>query len=170
MKHSADVLDENLDIYSRFGLDVAYSVVWSMASLRQHYNISSQELEGLYALAYQKYQTGKYEEAQKLFRVLCSLDQYVLKYLLGFAATERKCGNYDNAVLLYSAAYLVDSDDVRVPYSAGLCHMEKGALKEAESAFYLASHMVVENHEHAKYVEKAMMLLSIVRKRMQNKK
>ncbi len=38
--------------------------------------ISSDTLEQLYSLAFNQYQSGKYEDAHKVFQALCVLDHY----------------------------------------------------------------------------------------------
>ena len=134
-------------------------------TIKQLKGITDNDMEGLYTLAHRDYQAGQYDRAFKLFRVLSVLDQYNVKYVLGHAAVQRKLGNHDHAILLYSCAYLLDSNDVRVPYYAGVCHMEVGNYTEAESAFYLASGMIPEKAEHEKYVDQAASLLALVQQK-----
>ena len=130
--------------------------------------ISDDQMEAIYSLAYQDYQAGKYERSAKLFRILALLDHFNVKYVLGHAAVQKKLSNHTQAVFLYSCAYLLDSNDVRIPYYAGICHMEMGNYVEAESAFYLASSMVAEKEEYQSYVERAASLLTIVQHRAAN--
>ena len=137
-------------------------------TLKELKGISDEQMEAIYSLAYNDYQSGKYERSAKLFRVLSLMDHFNVKYVLGQAAVQKKLGHSEQAVLLYSCAYMLDSNDVRIPYYAGVCHMDMGNYVEAESAFFLASSMLPEKPEHQAYIERATSFLSIVKQKVAN--
>lgn len=48
--------------------------------------LSEDTLEQLYALGFNQYQAGKWDDAQKIFQALCMLDHYDARYFLGLGA------------------------------------------------------------------------------------
>lgn len=55
----------------------------TLAMLR---GLSEDTLEQLYALGFNQYQAGKWDDAQKIFQALCMLDHYDARYFLGLGA------------------------------------------------------------------------------------
>ncbi len=54
----------------------------TLAMLR---GLSEDTLEQLYALGFNQYQAGKWDDAQKIFQALCMLDHYDARYFSAWA-------------------------------------------------------------------------------------
>lgn len=146
------------------------SAIMNGATMKSLKGFTSAQLESLYSLAYHDYQSGQYERAEKFFQLLTILDHLNLKYVLGYGAALKKTGKLTQAIVVYSCAYFLDSNDVRIPFYCGLCHIELNNLKEAESAFYLASSMNASTPEQKGYVQRAGSCLVLVRKKQKEAK
>ncbi len=92
---SEDVIDLNLNL----GQQLAEGKV----RLKDVLNIPDQHMETLYAIAYNYYQKNKYEDAKKLFTLLCTYDPLKYKYWEGASATARLLNNYQEAIMAYGA-------------------------------------------------------------------
>ena len=146
------------------------SVIMKCVTMKSLKGITGKQLETLYALAYHDYQSGQYARAEKFFQLLTIMDHLNLKYVLGYGAALKKTGKLTQAVIVYSCAYYLDSNDVRIPFYCGLCHLELNQLKEAESAFYLASSMDASTPEQAGYVQRAGSCLALIREKQKEAK
>ena len=75
------------------------------------FNITSGQMEGMYAKAYNLYQSGKYKEAIQIFRLLIMLTPNESKYSLGLAACFHMMKDYDNAIETYTMYSVLNPDD-----------------------------------------------------------
>ena len=65
------------------------TLIEKRATLKQMKGVTNDELEAVYSLAFGYYQTGKYEEAHKLFQFLVLFDHLNAKYWFGLGATQQ---------------------------------------------------------------------------------
>lgn len=84
----------------------------TLAMLR---GLSEDTLEQLYALGFNQYQAGKWDDAQKIFQALCMLDHYDARYFLGLGACRQSLGLYEQALQSYSYGALMDINEPRFP-------------------------------------------------------
>ncbi len=77
--------------------------------------LSEDTLEQLYALGFNQYQAGKWDDAQKIFQALCMLDHYDARYFLGLGACRQSLGLYEQALQSYSYGALMDINEPRFP-------------------------------------------------------
>ena len=103
----------------------------TLAMLR---GLSEDTLEQLYALGFNQYQAGKWDDAQKIFQALCMLDHYDARYFLGLGACRQSLGLYEQALQSYSYGALMDINEPRFPFHAAECHLQLGDLDGAEVA------------------------------------
>jgi len=78
-------------------------------------NLSDQQVEGLYAQAYNFYQTGRYQDAIQIFRLLIMLNASETKYILGLAACLHMMKDYKNAIDTYTMCSVLDPE-TPIPY------------------------------------------------------
>lgn len=90
----------------------------TLAMLR---GLSEDTLEQLYALGFNQYQAGKWDDAQKIFQALCMLDHYDARYFLGLGACRQSLGLYEQALQSYSYGALMDINEPRFPFHAAEC-------------------------------------------------
>ncbi len=103
-------------------------------------DIPSKAIEGGYATALGFYESGRQQDAEKLFQLLCLLDHYDPRFFMGLGACRQQLGQYEQAIESFSYAGMLDCNDPRPPFYSAECHLALGNVKEAESGFYAASH------------------------------
>ena len=64
--------------------------------------ITDEQLESLYALAYQNYAVKSYLDAKNIFRALCLYDHTQQRFYMGLAASQQGLGEYADAAQSYS--------------------------------------------------------------------
>lgn len=133
-------------------------------------DINEEELESIYAVAYNFYQSNRYDDAKQLFQLLCTYNHYESKYFLGLGAIHQAEGDYEEAANIYSAAVDIDVNNPLFPFHAGECHLALGDLERAESGFYAASLRSGDLPDFKELKQKAEGLLTLVRKQQSEKK
>ncbi|NHB90847.1 SycD/LcrH family type III secretion system chaperone [Photorhabdus cinerea] len=112
-------------------------------------DVSSDTLEQLYSLAFNQYQSGKWQDANKIFQALCMLDHYDARFFLGLGACRQAMGQLEQAIQSYSYGAMLDINEPRFPFHAAECLLQLGELDGAESGFYSAQQLAVVLPEHA---------------------
>ena len=102
--------------------------------------ISSKDIEVLYAITNTLYENGKYDEAQKMFRLLIMIDHFEFKFLFGLAACYQAMEKYFIAATTYEMASTLDLKYPWTHFHAAECYMK---LKDPVSACVCLG-MVVE--------------------------
>ncbi|KEQ18909.1 hypothetical protein GZ78_02325 [Endozoicomonas numazuensis] len=101
-------------------------------------NMSDDAMEAIYSVAYNLYQGGKYEEAQKVFQFLCFYDHFNRKYFMGLGACQQMMKEYDNAIEIFTFATVLDSDDPRPMIYIADCHLAMGDKEKAKMSYETA--------------------------------
>ncbi len=104
-------------------------------TLRELKDMSDDSMEAIYSVAYNLYQSGKYDEAQKIFQFLCFYDHLNRKYFMGLGACQQMMKKYEQAIEIFSFASLLDSDDPRPILYMGDCHLAMGNKDNAKAAY-----------------------------------
>ncbi len=125
-------------------------------------DISSDMLEQLYALAYEQYQAGKWDNAQKFFQMLCLLDHYDARFYLGLGASRQALHEWEQAIQTYSYGALLEKNDPRFPFYAAECHLQMAAFDAAESGFYAAQILAEALTEYAHLAQRASVMRAAV--------
>jgi type III secretion system low calcium response chaperone LcrH/SycD len=94
-------------------------------------NLSDQQIEGLYAQAYNFYQTGRFKDALQIFRLLIMLNANEQKYILGLAACQHMLKEFKNAVDAYTLCSILDPESPIAYYHMSDCFLE---MKDPYSA------------------------------------
>ncbi|HHM8495586.1 TPA: SycD/LcrH family type III secretion system chaperone PcrH [Pseudomonas aeruginosa] len=131
----------------------------TLAMLR---GLSEDTLEQLYALGFNQYQAGKWDDAQKIFQALCMLDHYDARYFLGLGACRQSLGLYEQALQSYSYGALMDINEPRFPFHAAECYLQLGDLDGAESGFYSARALAAAQPAHEALAARAGAMLEAV--------
>ncbi|WP_421224627.1 SycD/LcrH family type III secretion system chaperone [Aeromonas jandaei] len=125
-------------------------------------DISGDTLEQLYALAFGQYQSGKWQDAHKIFQALCMLDHYEPRYFLGLGACRQAMGEYETAVQSYSFGAMLDLKDPRFPFHAAECRLQQGDLTGAESGFHSAHLLAGSDPQLADLAASAKVMLEAI--------
>ncbi|EJL6856807.1 SycD/LcrH family type III secretion system chaperone VcrH [Vibrio alginolyticus] len=132
-------------------------------TLKMLHDVSLDTIEHIYAVGYNFFQSGKIEQAAKVFQLLSMLDHYQARFFIGLGAARQELGEYLQAIDAYSYAALVDVNDPRPPFHSAECHLKLEQLTEAESGFYSAKEMSAGKSQYADLHERAGIMLEAVR-------
>ncbi|WP_299731955.1 SycD/LcrH family type III secretion system chaperone [uncultured Endozoicomonas sp.] len=122
-------------------------------------DVSDDAMEAIYSVAYNLYQSGKYDEAQQIFQFLCFYDHFNRKYFMGLGACQQMKKEFDKAIEVFSFATLLDSDDPRPMIYIGDCHMGKGDKEKAKIAYETSMDWAGESTDYAQDIERAKNML-----------
>ena len=114
--------------------EAAKAFVQDGATLKQLKGVTNEELDAVYFLAYGYYQTGRIEEATKLFRFLVFFDHLNAKYWFGLGAVQQVAKNYEDAVICYGYSSFLDLSNPKPQYHAAECYLALGDKLKAASA------------------------------------
>ncbi len=103
------------------------AVLQGKRTLREARGISSESFEGLYALAHGMYGQGKYEEAAKVFELLCFYDHEQSRLWCGLGYCRQQLKDYLGAASALSYADIhSDEPDPEMYLNLSLCFMFLG--------------------------------------------
>lgn len=133
-------------------------------TIAQITGITSETLEGLYAIAYQYYTVEDYENAQILFQALCTYKHNEQKFWLGLAGSRQALQDYKGAIDAYSMAGITSSLQNPLPFFyAAQCFIK---MEDKENAIISLKALLTmgeaTNKEHAFCKEKAKEILSLL--------
>jgi len=111
-------------------------------------SFSPEYLEELYAMAFELYKNGKYEDAKAFFRFLTLADPFERKFWMGIAACNQLLKDYQEAINCYSAAALQDPSDPYAHWYAADCYFHAGNLPKAKEALQSALKTATESSHH----------------------
>lgn len=117
-------------------------------------SFSSENLSALYAMGFELYRNGKYEEAKAFFHLLTLEDSFERKFWMGLAACYQMLKDYPKAIECYSAAAVQDSSDPYVHWHAADCFFFSGDLTKAREALESALITAKENDAHIALIPK----------------
>jgi len=124
--------------------------------------ISRDELEQMYSLAHSYYQSGKFQEAETIFKGLTALNHYDERFLLGLGACRQALKQYEMAIHSYAYGALVAIEDPRFPFHAAECHVELGDWAAAESGFYSAHALAEARTDQTELGARAGLMLEYI--------
>ena len=110
------------------------TLIEKRATLKQMKGVSNEELEAVYSLAFGYYQTGKYEEAHKLFQFLVLFDHLNAKYWFGLGATQQALRDFQNAAVSYGYCSFLKLDNPKPQLHAAECFLAMGDKRNAASS------------------------------------
>lgn len=117
-------------------------------------------LKGLYAHAYDFYNKGKLNDAEKFFRFLAVYDFTNPDYIIGLAAVYQLKKEYQKACDLYAVAFALEKSDLRPVFFTGQCELSMGRAEKARKCFELVNEQ--SNNDSLK--NKAQTYLNILNK------
>lgn len=93
--------------------------------------LSNEMIESMYNFAYRLYNTGKYEQASQIFRLLIMLNPVESRFMMGLAASYHMRKDYFNAATCYTICSILDPRDPLPHYHVSDCYIESGNLELA---------------------------------------
>lgn len=128
--------------------------------------VNNQVAEGMYAQAYRFYNTGKYEEACHLFRLLIMLDSTEPKYTMGLAACFHMMKNYRAAVEMYTLCAIVDPQNPVPHYHSSDCFIQMADKASALVALQMALKRTKGKPEYQTMRDRIKMSISSLKKEL----
>lgn len=124
--------------------------------------LTPDSMEVIYLVAYNHYNAGKYEDAEKVFRLLTTLNHFERKYWKGLAAARESLKQFEPALQCYGYLGMMDPYDPYPAFKAAQCLLALGRPKDAESGLIAAVFNSASREEHAELHAQAQGLLELV--------
>lgn len=118
-------------------VEILWESVSNGATLQSLYDIPNDLMEGVYAYAYDFYNKGRLDEAEKFFKFLCVYDFYNADYIMGLAAVSQLKKQYQKAADLYALAFALLKNDYRPVFFTGQCQLAMHKVVHAKRCFSL---------------------------------
>ena len=137
--------------------------IQDQATLKQLKGVTNDELEAVYSLAFGYYQTGKYEDAGKLFQFLVLFDHLNAKYWFGLGAAQQALKDYKNAVVSYGYCSFLKLDNPKPQLHAAECFLALGDKRSAASAIFAMNEYCPKDTDIGReYLAKAAKLREVI--------
>jgi type III secretion system low calcium response chaperone LcrH/SycD len=104
--------------------------------------------EELYCCAYHYYECGKYSEGIDFFNLLTQMDPESTANWIGLGACHHMLKNYNEALLAYSTALVLDQNNPTVYLHAANCCFALKHLAEGFEALDVVESIAQKNPEH----------------------
>jgi type III secretion system low calcium response chaperone LcrH/SycD len=114
--------------------DVAKKLFQDGATLGELKGITPRELNAVYQMGLGFYNTGRYDDAEKVFRFLVLFDHLNARYWTGLGAVFQVKKNYADAITAYGYASFLDLKNPKPQYLAAECFLALGDKTNALSA------------------------------------
>ncbi len=134
-------------------------------SIVEALEVSNEQFEALYTVAYNTYTAGKYQDAASFFGILMSINPVDVRVYIGFAASLQMQKDYENAALFYQWACGVDQQDPTPMYHSAECYMALNDIPGAKSALtYTLKRIDASNHDYSAMRNKVEVMLANINK------
>ncbi|WP_446424028.1 SycD/LcrH family type III secretion system chaperone [Mailhella sp.] len=135
-------------------------------SLAEVTSMKAEDIENLYALAYNLYTSGNHKDAEVVFQSLCLYNHKDVRFWMGLAGSRQANGNLKGAIDAYAMAGTVGLLKDPLPFLyAARCYIQLGEKENAIAA--IKGLMVIaedDNPVHTQCREKAAALLDLLEK------
>ena len=135
-------------------------------SLAEVTSMKAEDIENLYALAYNLYTSGNHKDAEVVFQSLCLYNHKDVRFWMGLAGSRQANGNLRGAIDAYAMAGTVALLKDPQPFLyAARCYIQLGEKENAIAAIKgLMAIAEDENPVHTQCREKAAALLALLEK------
>lgn len=148
--------------------ETAKKLVEDVTTVRDLKGISTGEMEAVYSLGFNFYNTGRIDEAEKVFKFLVLFDHMNPKYWTGMGAVQQMKRDFSSAVTSYAFASFLDLENPKPQFHAAECYLAMGDRESAVSALTaLKKFAPVETELGRLYREKADELENRIQASMQ---
>ncbi|MEJ5301204.1 MAG: SycD/LcrH family type III secretion system chaperone [Thermodesulforhabdaceae bacterium] len=152
-------------------IDIVTAVVKGETTLQEVKGFSDEQMEAIYAIAFNLYQGGKYKDAVEVFTWLGMMNPFVSKYWMGLGASLQMLKDFNNALNAYAVAAITSKPEDPVPHlHAGECYLGLGDKEEALKAFTMASDFSKNKPQYKKVFAKAQAFKEIIELKVKEQK
>lgn len=144
--------------------DIAEFMEMGVTTIRDVKGISDDEMEAVYATAFNHYNIGRYEDAESIFRFLVLLDHLNVKYWIGLGATRQAQKKFKEALAAYgNVVGNLDIKNFKASYYAAECLLAMGDKENAAKALDTVKAFAdVKTEEGREFAVKAAKLRKLV--------
>ena len=111
--------------------DVAKKLFQDGATLGELKGITPRELNAVYQMGLGFYNTGRYDDAEKVFSFLVMFDHLEPKYWLAAGAVQQVKKNFEKAKAAYVQAAMLDIRNPKPQYYVAECYLALGQKDDA---------------------------------------
>lgn len=149
---------EPFELTKEFMEKAMVAMLTGKATLKDFRGIDDAQMEAMYAMGYNFYQSGRNDDAQKVFQTLTILDNLEPKYWMGLGATFHEDEKWENAAACYQMALVLDLKDPQPPYRLAECYAKLGFQDKVEGCVEALEKLA--DSTGTDYLEKAKRLLA----------
>ncbi len=128
--------------------------------------LSDGMVEGIYGQAYRLYNTGKYEDAAQLFKLLLLINSTDSKYSMGLAACFHMSKEYSSAIEVYAICAVIDSNSPLPHYHSADCYIQMKDRVSAVIALEMAIKRAMGKTEYKTLEDRAKMMIDRLKKEL----
>lgn len=114
--------------------EAANKFATGFATMRELKGITKAEMEAVYSVGFNMYRTGRYDDAEKIFRFLVLFDHLEPKYWLGVGAIQQVRKDYQGAIASYGYSSFLDLSNPKPQLHAAECFLALGDKVNAASS------------------------------------
>jgi type III secretion system low calcium response chaperone LcrH/SycD len=119
-----------------------FDLLASGASLKDIRGLSDQDLETVYAVGFNLYNQGKYEQAEPMFEYGCLYANTEARYWMALGNCRQMLKKYQAAIDAFGFAYLFDSDNPWPVVQTAVCYLALGDKGQAKESLDLADQTI----------------------------
>jgi len=106
-----------------------------LTTVRESKGINDEEMNAVYSVAHNFYMTGRYDDAETIFKFLVIFDHLNPKYWIGLGAVRQVQKRFKQAIEAYANVVgNLDVENVKASYYAAECYLALGDKVNAKSA------------------------------------
>ena len=114
--------------------EAAQKFATGFATMRELKGITKAEMEAVYSVGFNMYRTGRYDDAEKIFRFLVLFDHLEPKYWMGVGAIQQVRKDYQGAIASYGYASFLNLKNPKPQLHAAECFLALGDKVNAASS------------------------------------
>lgn len=112
-----------------------------LTTVRESKGINDEEMNAVYSVAHNFYMTGRYDDAETIFKFLVIFDHLNPKYWIGLGAVRQVQKRFKEAIEAYANVVVnLDIENVKASYYAAECYLALGDRENAKSAIEHVKH------------------------------
>lgn len=139
-------------------------------TLQQIKGITDKEMDAIYTAGYSYYNHGKYDNAAKIFSLLCQYNQNDKRYWLGLGAARQMMKRYAEALDAYSFGTMHDIEDPRFAFYGAECCIQLKQFEVAEDALEAVLTITKTSKGYENIRKRAETLMQTVKERLKSQK
>lgn len=128
-------------------------------SLKEIIGYSESVMEKFYAAAYRLFQMKEYTKSADAFLFLTTLDPYVYNFWLGLGMSEQLKEDYENALVAYSMAILLDAHNPLPHFHSATCYQKTDNVQDTRASLELAIEYAGDQAEFMEIKKKSQEIL-----------